>query len=419
MRKLYGILKFPYRKEKPSREKDAGSGLFPFSFTITGSGALFLVITFSLSLAALATGNNLLYLLLSAFLSMIVTAGALSRISLNQVSLVLQIPENVFVGETTSLKLSAQNNKRVFPSFSIMVENPDVRKGRSATARLKKVLFKSQNRRSGTEAGTLFSKAAYFPVLKAGETRSEIILQSFPRRGRYTLHGFWISTSFPFGFFRRGEPLQAEGELLVYPSIRDISTWFHLLPFIPGQQESRRIGPGENLFSIREYRDGETARIINWKATAKTGRLMAQENAREEETRLCLMLDTRMQADGSDHETVFERAVSLAAGIAAHFLDEGAGVAFITPHEYLAVGTGADHLYRILRILAAVSHEPFPTSGTAELWSRKCFPGIDSTPGPDQLFSEKTFKIILTSQPRGSFPSVIWRSSRVVFFDEL
>jgi len=35
------------------------------------------------------------------------------------------------------------------------------------------------------------------------------------------------------------------------------------------------------------------------------------------------------------------------------------------------------------------------------------------------MFSDKVYKIVITSKPRGSFPSAVWRSSHVVFFDEL
>jgi len=36
-----------------------------------------------------------------------------------------------------------------------------------------------------------------------------------------------------------------------------------------------------------------------------------------------------------------------------------------------------------------------------------------------QIHSDKIFKIIISSKPRASFPSSIWRSSHVVYFDEL
>src|SRR5206468_703728 len=75
-------------------------------------------------------------------------------------------------------------------------------------------------------------------------------------------------------------------------SVREVSSYFHLLPFLPGRMESARLGHGESLYAIRTYQEGESARIVDWKASAKTGQLMARDYAREEESRFCLILDT-------------------------------------------------------------------------------------------------------------------------------
>jgi uncharacterized protein (DUF58 family) len=291
----------------------------------------------------------------------------------------------------------------------------------SLLAMLRKRLM--EKRGTGSDIDSLdlsmFRQAAYFPVLRAGETRSELTVQSFPRRGQYNLEGFWISTRFPFGFFRRGERVGARGEVLVYPPVQEISDFLHLLPFLPGYLEGLHVGPGENLSSIREYQETDSARIIDWKATAKTGKLMAREFARDEESKFCLILDTRIgDQSPAACEDDFEKAVSLAGSIAAHFLKEGAGLEFLTPLEYIPRGTGIEHLYRILRSLAVVRCELTPAA-RAGLWARADFPAVQDERALQQIFSDKVFKIIITAKPRGSFPSAIWRSSHVIFFDKL
>ena len=47
------------------------------------------------------------------------------------------------------------------------------------------------------------------------------------------------------------------------------------------------------------------------------------------------------------------------------------------------------------------------------------FPCIRDMHTPRRIFSDKVFKIIISSAPLGGFPAAIWRSSHVVFFDEL
>jgi uncharacterized protein (DUF58 family) len=403
------------------RQASISRRILPFSFSITRQGAIYVCCVFLLSWATINTGNNLLFLVLAALISSIAISGIISRNTLEQISLSVQVPENVFVGERVFVKVSMKNTKRIFPSFSIRAEDPGMSRAHSPFGWLwRKSLHNGRDSASGrAPAQPVFLQSAYFPILPAGETRAELITQSFARRGLYTLDGFWISTRFPFGFFRRGQRIGARGEVLVYPSIQPISSFFHLLPFLAGPLEGMHVGLGENLFSIRKYQDGESARLIDWKATSKTGELMAREFAREEENRFCLILDTRIQAPAAGQEIRFEKAVSLAASIAAHFLDEGAVMEFLTPYEYLARGSGRDHLYRILRLLAVAQYEAAKPLKADEPWEKNSFPGIGEGQALQRILSDKVFKIIISSKPRGSFPSVIWRSSHVVYFDEL
>jgi uncharacterized protein (DUF58 family) len=420
--KYFEALKSRSNPAENSRRPKSVRRLFPYTFKITREGLLFLLGVILLSLAAINSGNNLLFIVLAALLSAIVVSGIISRNSLRQVSLSLQLPENVFVGEIVSIKVTMKNLKRIFPSFSIRVEDSDLGRERSFISSVKKRLFRRRHKAAEADAedSAMFRQAAYFPILRAGEIRSELTIQSFPRRGLYSLQGFSISTRFPFGFFRRGEYIGAKGEILVYPLTQEISSFFHLLPFLPGHLDGHHVGMGENLFSIRKYQEAESSRIIDWKATAKTGELMAREFAREEESKLCLILDTRIDVQArTGIERNFEKAVSLAASIAAHFIGEGAGLEYLAPGEYIPRGTGTEQLYRILRALAVVRYEMAMRAATSDLWSFHDFSGVADTPALRQILSEKAFKIIISSKPRGSFPSAIWRSSHVVFFDEL
>jgi uncharacterized protein (DUF58 family) len=191
-----------------------------------------------------------------------------------------------------------------------------------------------------------------------------------------------------------------------------------LLPFQPGRVEGHYAGWGETLWAIRKYHEGESARLVDWKATAKTGELMARQFAREEESRFSLVLDTLIHPSAAlTYADRFEKAVSLAASLASHFSEEGADFELLTPQEYVPRGTGAGHLYRVLRLLATV--EARPNSDLAKADLRTSLSGIVDASSLQETLSEKIFKIIVTSKPRGSFPSSIWRSSHVIYFDEL
>ncbi len=405
----------------------------PFSFGITRSGGFYILSVFLVALAAVKTGNNLLYLILAVLLSAILAAGIFARLSLRSIFVSLQVPQNVFVEEDVPIKISLRNRKAWLTSFSILVEDLALLRARGRAGWIGRL----RHRISGTPSRLLEEKpvlqhAAYFPAIPPGEARAELISQSFARRGLYHLEGLRLSTQFPFGFFSRGERISVSGDVLVYPPIREISSDLHLLPFLPGKLEGKRPGQGESLYAIRNYHEGESARLIHWKATAKTGKLMAREYAREEESEFCLVLDTVMPAHRQDDLDRFEKAVSLAASLAAHFANEAADFEFLTPSEYIPRSTGTDHLYRILRSLAVISpmvrdrsdrakpgHGEEPVTKSEEMDLNREFAGALPKEQLNQVWSEKVYKIILTSRPRGTLPAPIWHSSYVIYFDEL
>src|SRR6266700_3351965 len=86
----------------------------------------------------------------------------------------------------------------------------------------------------------------------------------------------------------------------------------------------------------------DSARHVDWKATAKSGSLKVREFAREDERKLCIAFDN--PEAGSISEKEYERAVDLAASLAWHFSSEAAEVSYLIPgrprsrdlHEFLA-----------------------------------------------------------------------------------
>jgi hypothetical protein len=68
------------------------------------------------------------------------------------------------------------------------------------------------------------------------------------------------------------------------------------------------------------------------------------------------------------------------------------------------LATAEENIFTILRYLALA--QPLPADPQHELLS-------DLAASPD------LFKVIVTSQPRGSIPSMLWHSSYVVFLEDL
>ena len=95
---------------------------FAIRTTVTVEGLLFIVCLVVIGFAAWNTGNNLLYLILSAMLAFLIAANLIARISLADLSVQLRFPDHIFAGESANISVTLLNHKRILPCYSIMVE---------------------------------------------------------------------------------------------------------------------------------------------------------------------------------------------------------------------------------------------------------------------------------------------------------
>ncbi|MFA4640386.1 DUF58 domain-containing protein [Pyrococcus kukulkanii] len=88
-----------------------------------------------------------------------------------------------------------------------------------------------------------------------------------------------------------------------------------------------RFGPTTTDFKeIREYRPGDPFKAINWKATARVGRLLVNEFEREGRKTVMIILDARMEKLGSYFENPLEYGIKLSMILADFYLSLGNNV---------------------------------------------------------------------------------------------
>ena len=89
-------------------------------YKITRAGWLYFGATLLVALAALNTGNNLLFLILACLVSIILVSGILSSISLAGIDLKIGLPEHIFAGQTVRASVELVNGKLTLPSFALL-----------------------------------------------------------------------------------------------------------------------------------------------------------------------------------------------------------------------------------------------------------------------------------------------------------
>jgi uncharacterized protein (DUF58 family) len=399
---VVGLTTVPYLARRV-----AGAGLRDaFDFDVTKVGIVYVAIVMLIGIAALNTGNNLLYIVVAAMLAAILVSGIASAIVLRNLELDVRLPEHVFVGRPMLGRIALRNPGRWLPSFSVnvvAVEKDNSAKhwqwvpakfavppGRPPEKQwLQFRDYKLQRVSKTAVLPPIFEGATYFPYIPAGTELTADIELFFERRGCYQQNSFGLATRFPFAFLTKTRRVPLAREIIVYPRVEPADEFFEVLPMITGEFETFVRGRGDDLYLIREYMPEDSARHVDWKATAKSGSLKVREFSREDERKLRIVFDN--PATDAVPADVYENAIVLAASLSWHFVQENTDISFVSQGY-----NGGPDIYRFLAHLAVAQPQPLPSV-------------VESLQPSDD------YNIILTTRPRGSIPTPLWACSYFVF----
>jgi len=397
---VVGLLTVPFlaRRVAAARMKDA------LDFELTREGVAYLLAVLVIGIAALNTGNNLLFIVLAAMLAIFGVSGVASAANLRGLELQVIIPKNAFANRPVQVRVNLVNPRVWMPAFSVKVFSPIDKKKRKRGWEWSKTEFVFPRKRKWLRLpdfvlrkkspppwqAKILTRPVYFTFVGLRSSVGIELEQAFPRRGLYSQEGFSIATRFPFSFLIKSRKVALERELLVYPSLLESDDFLDLLPMITGEFVSFVRGRGNELYRIREHTPQDPARFVDWKATAKTGALKVREFTREDERRLRIVFDN--PEPGRVSSPAYEHAVSLAASLACHFNGENVDLSFAG-----SCYDGGLHLEDFLRYLATIQPD------------RRDVTFLDALP------VSQDYNVILTSRKPGSLPSALWFSSYVIY----
>ena len=287
---------------------------------LTREGKRFFIATVLIAFAAFNTANNLIYLVFSMMLSILFLAFVILKGNMKGLILRVSYMQPLFAKHRARINIALYNNKKHIHSYSIHVSIHEK------------------------------TEAAYFPKVSCLSETEQDVPVLYERRGIYQYGDFLMESSFPFLFFSKRIASHVEGEVIVYPEIKEldrsitatVNEWY--------DAAQTRIGRGDEFSTVREFRYGDDRRRIHWKASAKATQLLMKEYAVHEPKKLTIVLDNLKPHD----EESFEKAVSLAASMTDEFLNEGFFIRLLTCRKMIPFGNSKDHLFKILDILAAI-----------------------------------------------------------------
>ena len=315
---------------------------------VTRAGILFRLALLVVAAAAFLLANNLLFLIVAAMFSTLLISSFVTRLGLAGLELDLSLPDHIPARRQVRAGIRLRNLKRLVPSFSVHLAG-------------------------AAESG--FTSILNFPVIPGGATMEESVTLYFPRRGAQRERSFQFSTRFPFGFAERREMVTTRHDIIVYPCLDPQPGFESLLVSVSGEIAAMQRGRGHDFYRIRPYEASESARHVDWKATAHTGALQVREFAREQDWRVVIFLDLDVPFGA---EAWFEEAVDCCAFLAYRLTGRSIEVRLRTQELDLRLPDDGD-IYVLLKYLALVS----PLHGKP----------------PDAPDDPEEFQIVLTAQP--------------------
>ncbi len=256
---------------------------------LTATGWVLILVAMGIGSAAYNTSSNILFLTLSVVLSSLVLSGILSALNFRRLSWELRAPVRLRAGETGMAEVELTNKKTVFPTFSVWFE--------CGTG-------------DGEQTGRLYLRHS---LAARASARLEWPFV-FGARGERFIRIGGVASRFPFGFLRKQVGAARETSVLVWPARMD----YCFDPAATGrrhqaEEAGRARGQGTDLLNIRAYERGDPPRLIHWKASARTGRLMVRQLAEESSKAYRMRVETdAARWRGPRFETLCSLACALA-----------------------------------------------------------------------------------------------------------
>ena len=182
-------------------------------------------------------------------------------------------------------------------------------------------------------------------------------------RGQFAFGDIFLRIDGALGLARRQIRLNTPLTVRVYPNVKQLSrvelALAHASMLQQGLKPSRLLGEGTEFESLREYVPDDDYRWIDWKATAKSNRLVSRQYEAERNQRLLIAIDAgRLMGARVGDFSKLDYATNAAVLLAQAALNKGdlVGVLLFANRilAYLPPDKGREHLGRIVEVLHPV-----------------------------------------------------------------
>lgn len=185
----------------------------------------------------------------------------------------------------------------------------------------------------------------------------------------------------PLRLWRRNRLLGSSAAVRIYPNFAEMANYALFATdnrlSMMGIRKRRRRGEGLDFHQLREYRDGDALRQIDWKATSRLKRLISREYQDERDQQVVFLIDCGRRMLAKDGElSHFDHALNAMLLLSYVALRQGDSVGFLAfagMDRYLPPIKGATSINTMLNSvydLQASTHVPDYARAATELLKR-------------------------------------------------
>ncbi len=185
-------------------------------------------------------------------------------------------------------------------------------------------------------------------------------------RGDHIFQGCRLRIYSPLGLWTFRRNLEVSESVRVYPNFSEVMKYalldVHEQLSQAGIRRRQRRGEGLEFHQLREYRVGDTFRQIDWKATARTNKLISKDYQDEHDQQVVFLLDSgrRMLAQEDDYSH-FDHALNAMLLLAYVAVRQGDAIGFLTfggETQWMKPQKGASAINQLLNNVYKLQPKP-------------------------------------------------------------
>ena len=292
----------------------------------TVSGAVLIGLSLGIGTAAYNSASNILFIALSLLLACLILSGVLAWLNLRRVAWALDIQPPLRAGQEAEVGLLLTNGKRFLPTYALWFEfaagpfeqGEPPKPETTLTAKGIDVWAALAKSEAAAVTGAVHLRTRLDP---GGAARLDWAFTP-SRRGLYRIELRSVGSLYPFGFLRKLSGTDLRREVHVWPAPVDYRSVAPAGSRRPsGDLQLARAGNEGDMIALRRYESGDSHRLIHWKASARTRRLLIRQFAAQNSEACSLWL--RTDADVWARPEQFELMLGFAATLALDLFQGG------------------------------------------------------------------------------------------------